>query len=78
MTLDQNTETLRHIIKRIGDNIPIIGLTATATPKVQEDILKEFRYSQKQQHLRRLLIDLICIMKYVRKPKTLMLILFVL
>ncbi|MBO6606985.1 DNA helicase RecQ [Psychroserpens sp.] len=31
---------LRHIIKRIGDNIPIIGLTATATPKVQEDILK--------------------------------------
>jgi len=31
---------LRHIIKRIVDNIPIIGLTATATPKVQEDILK--------------------------------------
>jgi len=31
---------LRHIIKRIGDNIPIIGLTATATPKVQEDIIK--------------------------------------
>ncbi len=31
---------LRSIIKRIGDNIPIIGLTATATPKVQEDILK--------------------------------------
>ncbi|GGI58013.1 DNA helicase RecQ [Winogradskyella haliclonae] len=31
---------LRHIIKRIGDNIPIVGLTATATEKVQEDILK--------------------------------------
>ena len=31
---------LRHIISRIGDDIPIIGLTATATPKVQEDILK--------------------------------------
>ncbi len=31
---------LRHIVKRIGDDIPIIGLTATATPKVQEDILK--------------------------------------
>ena len=31
---------LRKIIERIGDNIPIIGLTATATPKVQEDILK--------------------------------------
>ncbi len=30
---------LRQIIKRIGD-VPIIGLTATATPKVQEDILK--------------------------------------
>ena len=31
---------LRHIIGRIGDNIPIIALTATATPKVQEDIMK--------------------------------------
>jgi len=31
---------LKQIIKRIGDAIPIIGLTATATPKVQEDILK--------------------------------------
>src|SRR5690606_37138064 len=31
---------LKSIIERIGDNIPIIGLTATATPKVQEDILK--------------------------------------
>ena len=31
---------LRNIIKRIGEDIPIIGLTATATPKVQEDILK--------------------------------------
>ncbi|MGA9326182.1 MAG: RecQ family ATP-dependent DNA helicase, partial [Salegentibacter sp.] len=31
---------LKHIIERIGDNIPIIALTATATPKVQEDILK--------------------------------------
>lgn len=31
---------LRKIIERLGRNIPIIGLTATATPKVQEDILK--------------------------------------
>ncbi|GGK17298.1 ATP-dependent DNA helicase RecQ [Yeosuana aromativorans] len=31
---------LRHIISRIGDNIPIIALTATATPKVQEDVIK--------------------------------------
>ena len=31
---------LRKIIQRLGGEIPIIGLTATATPKVQEDILK--------------------------------------
>ncbi|MBL4887800.1 MAG: RecQ family ATP-dependent DNA helicase [Flavobacteriaceae bacterium] len=31
---------LRNIILRLGGDIPIIGLTATATPKVQEDILK--------------------------------------
>ncbi|MGB3152853.1 MAG: ATP-dependent DNA helicase RecQ [Maribacter sp.] len=31
---------LRSIVGRLGDNIPIIGLTATATPKVQEDIIK--------------------------------------
>jgi ATP-dependent DNA helicase RecQ len=31
---------LRHILKRIGEDIPMIGLTATATPKVQSDILK--------------------------------------
>ncbi|GAA3621530.1 ATP-dependent DNA helicase RecQ [Flavivirga jejuensis] len=36
---------LRHIISRIGDNIPIIGLTATATPKVQEDIIKNLGIS---------------------------------
>jgi len=36
---------LRTIIQRIGDNIPIIGLTATATPKVQEDILKNLGMS---------------------------------
>ena len=31
---------LRTIVSRLGENIPIIGLTATATPKVQEDIIK--------------------------------------
>ena len=31
---------LKSIINRLGENIPIIGLTATATPKVQEDIIK--------------------------------------
>ncbi len=36
---------LRHIIKRIGENIPIIAVTATATLKVQEDILKNLGIS---------------------------------
>jgi ATP-dependent DNA helicase RecQ len=31
---------LKSIIERLGEGIPIIALTATATPKVQEDILK--------------------------------------
>jgi ATP-dependent DNA helicase RecQ len=30
---------LRNIVRQLGD-VPVIGLTATATPKVQEDILK--------------------------------------
>ncbi|MFC0776693.1 DNA helicase RecQ [Flavobacterium sp. HJSW_4] len=35
---------LRNIIKQLG-KVPIIGLTATATPKVQEDILKNLDMS---------------------------------
>ena len=35
---------LKNIIKQLGD-IPVIGLTATATPKVQEDILKNLDMS---------------------------------
>ena len=35
---------LKSIIKLIGD-VPVIGLTATATPKVQEDILKNLDMS---------------------------------
>jgi len=31
---------IRQVINNIGDNIPIIALTATATPKVQSDIRK--------------------------------------
>ncbi|GGW33524.1 ATP-dependent DNA helicase RecQ [Arenibacter certesii] len=31
---------LKSIVKRLGDGIPLIALTATATPKVQEDIIK--------------------------------------
>ena len=37
---------LKSIINRLGDNIPIIGLTATATPKVQEDIVKNLGISE--------------------------------
>ncbi|MFM1877938.1 MAG: hypothetical protein RLZZ241_804 [Bacteroidota bacterium] len=36
---------LRNIINRLGSDIPIIALTATATPKVQEDILKNLGIS---------------------------------
>ena len=36
---------LKKIILQIGDGIPIIGLTATATTKVQEDILKNLGMS---------------------------------
>jgi len=34
---------IKNILNRIDENITIIGLTATATPKVQEDILKNLR-----------------------------------
>ena len=37
---------LRAIIERVGKRVPIIGLTATATPKVQEDIKKNLGISQ--------------------------------
>lgn len=39
---------LRSIIGRLGVDIPIIGLTATATPKVQEDIIKNLGMSDAQ------------------------------
>ena len=42
---------LKSIMQRIGDNIPIIGLTATATPKVQEDILKNLNISDATTYL---------------------------
>src|SRR3954462_9663794 len=35
--------TIRQVISNIGDNIPIIALTATATPKVQQDIQKNLQ-----------------------------------
>ena len=36
---------LRAILDQMGQKIPIIALTATATPKVQEDILKNLKIS---------------------------------
>ncbi len=34
---------IRQVINNLGDNIPIIALTATATPKVQQDIIKNLQ-----------------------------------
>ena len=36
---------IREIVDTIGGNIPIVALTASATPKVQEDIIKNLRMS---------------------------------
>ena len=40
MTSEPEYRRIRTIIEALGDNIPIIALTATATPKVQSDIIK--------------------------------------
>ena len=37
---------IRQVIDNIGDNIPIIALTATATPKVQSDIRKNLQMEE--------------------------------
>src|SRR5690606_23613856 len=37
---------IRQVIDSIGDNIPIIALTATATPKVQSDIRKNLQMEE--------------------------------
>lgn len=36
---------IRQVISGLGDEIPIIALTATATPKVQQDIIKNLQMS---------------------------------
>lgn len=36
---------IRPIVESIGKNVPVIALTATATPKVQQDILKTLKLS---------------------------------
>ncbi len=57
---------LRTILDEIGQKIPIIALTATATPKVQEDILKNLKIT-KAKVLNRLLTAPICTMKFGQK-----------
>ncbi len=37
---------LRTMLEQIGQQIPIMALTATATPKVQEDILKNLKTTE--------------------------------
>jgi ATP-dependent DNA helicase RecQ len=37
---------IRQVISGLGDNIPIIALTATATPKVQQDIIKNLQMTE--------------------------------
>ncbi|NTD99145.1 DNA helicase RecQ [Agrobacterium tumefaciens] len=37
---------IKQVIGGLGDNIPIIALTATATPKVQQDIMKNLGMSE--------------------------------
>ncbi|MFD2287320.1 DNA helicase RecQ [Pedobacter petrophilus] len=37
---------IKQVIAGLGDNIPIIALTATATPKVQQDIVKNLGMSE--------------------------------
>lgn len=42
---------IRTMISAIGDNIPIIALTATATPKVQTDIVKSLEMEDPQIYI---------------------------
>jgi len=37
---------IRQVISNLGENIPIIALTATATPKVQQDIIKNLQMNK--------------------------------
>ena len=59
---------IKTIIERLGSNIPIVALTATATPKVQEDILKNLGMLEANVFNHHSTV-LISIMKYALKPK---------
>ena len=39
---------LRYMLEQIDQNLPVIALTATATPKVQEDIIKNLKINDAQ------------------------------
>ncbi len=68
---------LRPIIDAINPKLPVIALTATATLKVQQDILKKTWKCRMQKFLNRRLTDQIFIMMCVRKPRMLPKILYV-
>ena len=57
---------LRLIINQIDNRIPIIALTATATPKVQDDIIKNLKITDAKV-LKVLLIVLTFIMKFEQR-----------
>ncbi len=42
---------IRSMIEQIGDNIPVIALTATATPKVQTDIVKSLNMRDERKFI---------------------------
>lgn len=42
---------IRHMIDSIGQTIPLIALTATATPKVQSDIIKNLRMVEPEVYI---------------------------
>ena len=59
---------LKSIIAQIDSSIPVIGLTATATPKVQEDIIKNLGMNNAKP-LRHPSTAQISIMRYVQRLK---------
>ena len=58
---------LRHMLQQIDQDLPVIALTATATPKVQEEIMKKPGKLQRLKFLSLPLIALTFIMRFVQK-----------
>lgn len=61
---------IRSIINAIGKQVPVIALTATATPKVQNDIQKNLGMGNARKYSFPLSIVVIYITKSEKKPKT--------